>query len=72
MDLSITMAGLMDKYPYLKDYFVTLNPMFKKMQNPITFAAVGRFVTLQMVAQRGGFVPEELLEKVRAEIRRHQ
>lgn len=72
VDLSITMAGLMDKYPYLKDYFVTLNPMFKKMQNPITFAAVGRFVTLQMVAQRGGFVPEELLEKVRAEIRRHQ
>ena len=64
----ITMAGLFDKYPYLKPFMGTLNPMYKKLQNPVTFAAVGRFVTLEMVANRGGFKPEELLEKIKEEI----
>ena len=64
----ITMAGLFDKYPYLKPFMGTLNPMYKNLQNPVTFAAVGRFVTLEMVANRGGFKPEELLEKIKEEI----
>lgn len=68
----ITMAGLFDKYPYLKPFMGTLNPMYKKLQNPVTFAAVGRFVTLEMVANRGGFKPEELLEKIKEEIEKHK
>lgn len=68
----ITMAGLFDKYPYLKPFMGTLNPMYKKPQNPVTFAAVGRFVTLEMVANRGGFKPEELLEKIKEEIEKHK
>lgn len=66
------MAGLFDKHPYLKPFMGTLNPMYKKLQNPVTFAAVGRFVTLEMVANRGGFKPEELLEKIKEEIEKHK
>ena len=69
---SITMAGLFDKYPYLKEWFVALSPTYSKLKNPVVFAAMGRIATLDMVAQRSGFEPEALLEKVKTEIDRHE
>lgn len=69
---SITMAGLFDKYPYLKDFFVELSPVYQKLKNPVIFAAMGRLADLGMAARRGGFEPDELLEKVKAEIRKHE
>ena len=69
---SITMAGLFDKYPYLKEWFIALSPTYSKLRNPVVFAAMGRIATLDMVAQRGGFEPEALLEKVKTEIDRHE
>ena len=69
---SITMAGLFDKYPYLKEWFISLSPTYSKLKNPVVFAAMGRIATLDMVAQRGGFEPEALLEKVKTEIDRHE
>ena len=72
MTTSITMAGLFDKYPYLKEWFISLSPTYSKLKNPVVFAAMGRIATLDMVAQRSGFEPEALLEKVKTEIDRHE
>ena len=69
---SITMAGLFDKYPYLKEFFVSLSPAYAKLKNPVVFAAMGRIATLAMAAQRGGFEPDELLARIKEEIEKHE
>ncbi len=69
---SITMAGLFDKYPYLKEFFVSLSPAYAKLKNPVVFAAMGRIATLAMAAQRGGFEPDELLVRIKEEIEKHE
>ena len=47
-----------------KSRSVSLSPTYSKLKNPVVFAAMGRIATLDMVAQRSGFEPEALLEKV--------
>ncbi len=61
---------LLKKYPFLLDYLVDLSPKFSKLKNPILRKTVGRVATLHQVAGFGDVSFEELVERIRAEVRR--
>ncbi len=66
-----TLIGdLVEKYPQLKEILPTISPKYKKLTNPVLFATMGKVATLEMVAGRGGFTTNELIEKLSEEISR--
>ncbi|PID59184.1 histidine kinase [candidate division KSB3 bacterium] len=64
-------APLLKKYPYLKDFLISLNPKYGQLNNPVMFKTMGNLASLDMVAQRGGFEVDELVAKLKEEISRH-
>lgn len=57
-------AGLIEQYPSLKDYMVTLSPEYEKLNNPAIFNTMKEIATLEIVSQVGGFEVEELIKKI--------
>ncbi len=68
-----TVVGpLIKKYPFLKEYLISLSPKFSQLNNPVIFKTMGNIATLDMISNRGGFQVEELIQKIKAEIERHK
>lgn len=65
-DLKI--GELIKKYPYLKNYLLSLSPNFQNLSNPILFKAMANIATLRMISERGNFKVEDLIDKLRAKI----
>ncbi len=63
-------APLLKKYPFLKEYLITLNPKFKQLKNPVVFNTMGNIATLGMIAKRGGFEVNEFLDLLTEEVQR--
>jgi DUF438 domain-containing protein len=61
---------LLGRYPFLLDYLAGLSPKFSKLKSPLLRKTVGKVATLQQAAAFGDVPPAELLEKIRAEIKR--
>ncbi|MDY0343924.1 MAG: PAS domain-containing protein [Lentimicrobium sp.] len=57
-------ASLIEQYPTLKDYMVTLSPEFEKLNNPAIFNTMKEIATLEVVSQVGGFEVEMLMKKI--------
>lgn len=57
-------AQLIEQYPALKDYMVTLSPEFEKLNNPAIFNTMKEIATLEVVSQVGGFEVEVLMKKI--------
>lgn len=57
-------GALVKKYPYLKDYLISLSPKFQKLSNPVLFKTMGSVATLSMISDRGNFKIEELIDKL--------
>jgi hypothetical protein len=66
----LTIAPLLRKYPFLKQFLMELNPRFKKLGNPVVFNTMGNIATLAMIAKRGGYEVEEFVEMLRTEVAR--
>lgn len=67
-----TVVGpLIKRYPFLKEFLVSLNPKFSQLNNPIIFKTMGNIATLDMISKRGGFEVEELIQKINEEINRN-
>jgi len=62
--------ALLEEYPYLLDFLVTLSPQYAKLKNPLLRKTVGRLATLQQVAEEGKISLEELLSSLEGEIRK--
>lgn len=62
---------LIKKYPFIKDFLMSLNPKFKQLNNPIVFNTMGNIANLGMIAKRGDFKVNELIAKIKAEIERN-
>ena len=62
-------APLLRKYPFLKDFLISLSPKYKQLNNPVVFNTMGKIATLEMIAKRGGFKVEELIKKIIEEIK---
>lgn len=57
-------AHLIEQYPALKDYMVTLSPEFEKLNNPAIFNTMKEIATLEVVSQVSGMEVEELIKKI--------
>lgn len=65
---NMTVGNLLKKYPYLKEFLIKLNPMFKKLNNPIVFKTMKNIATVDMIAGKAGISAEELIDKLNQEI----
>jgi len=64
-----TVVGpLIKRYPFLKDYLISLSPKFNQLNNPVIFKTMGNIATLDMISKRGGFQVEYLIQKITDEI----
>jgi DUF438 domain-containing protein len=61
---------LVDEYPFLIDYLPTLSPAYEQIKNRVMRETMFRIATVERVAANGGFTPEELIAKIKAEIER--
>lgn len=70
MDLSAKtkVNDLLIRYPFLKDFLVSLNPEFKMLDNAFMRKTVGRIASLGKVAMVGGMDVKKLLDDIAAKI----
>jgi DUF438 domain-containing protein len=62
--------NLLKRYPFLEDFLAGLSSKFSKLKSPIMRKTIGKVATLQQIASFGDFPLRELLEKIRAEVKR--
>ncbi len=66
-----TVVGpLIRRYPFLKEYLISLSPKFSQLNNPVVFNVMGNIASLDMISKRGGFDVDDLIQKINAEIER--
>lgn len=65
-------APLLKKYPFLKDFLISLSSKYKQLNNPIVFNTMGNIATLEMIAKRGGFEVEAFVAKIIAKIKEEE
>ena len=72
MDLSAKtkVNDLLIRYPFLKDFLVSLNPEFKMLDNAFMRKTVGRIASLGKVAMIGGMDVKKLLDDIAAKIKK--
>ncbi|HPT32042.1 MAG TPA: DUF1858 domain-containing protein [Prolixibacteraceae bacterium] len=56
---------LLENYPELEDYLISIVPAFKKLKNPVLRKTVARIATLQQAAAIGNIKTEELINQLR-------
>jgi hypothetical protein len=61
---------ILNRYPFLKDFLIGLNPEFRMLDNPFMRKTVGRIASLGRAAMIGGMEVGKLLEAIAAEIRK--
>lgn len=62
-------GDLVRKYPFIKEFLVSLSPKYSKLQNPIIFKTMSSIATLEMISERGGFEVQDFINKIVNEIR---
>ncbi|QZT35536.1 PAS domain-containing protein [Halosquirtibacter xylanolyticus] len=61
-------APLLKQHPFLKEYLISLSNKYQKLNNPVVFNTMGNIATLEMIASRGGFKTDVLIEKLQNKI----
>ena len=59
---------LLEKYPFIKDFLVSLSPDFDKLNNPQIFNTMKNVANLNMISQVGGFEVQHLIKLIVKEI----
>ena len=72
MDLSpkTKVNDVISRYPFLKDFLISINPEFKMLDNPFMRKTVGRIASLGKAAMIGGMDVKKLIDDIAAEIRK--
>lgn len=72
MELSLKskINDIINKYPFIKDYLITLSPEFKLLESPFMRRTIGRMATISRAAMIGGIEPEKLLRSIAEEIKK--
>ncbi len=63
--LDTKIADLLNNYNGMKDILISINPKFKKLNNPILRRTVAKVANIKQAAVVGGMKPIELLNKIR-------
>ena len=67
-----TIYGLVEEYPYLKEWLIAYNSHFESLRNPVLFNTMARTATLGIAATMAGVSEEQLLDDVRTQIAQHE
>ena len=59
---------LLNQYPFLLDFLITLSPKFENLKNPIMRKTLGKIATLNNVSVLGGIDLGRLMSSIAAEI----
>lgn len=74
-DFNITkdsvIGDIIDKYPFIREYMPTLSDNYKKLLDDEQYKIMSKIATLEMVAIRGNFEVEYIIEKIVEKIREH-
>ncbi len=63
--LETKIATLLNDYEGMKDILISINPKFKKLNNPILRRTLAKLATVKQAAAIGGMQPVELLNRLR-------
>jgi len=66
--LDTTIADLLNNYDGMKDTLISINPKFKKLNNPILRRTLAKLATVKQAAIIGGMEPIDLLNKLRRSV----
>ncbi len=66
----VKVNDLINKYPFIKDFLISLDPHFQALDNPLIRKTLGRFATLGKAAMLGGVEISTLLSGIAGEIRK--
>ena len=66
--LDTTIADLLNNYEGMKDILISINPKFKKLNNPILRRTLAKLATVKQAAIIGGMKPEDLLNQLRVAV----
>lgn len=72
LDGSTKLQALLKNYPYLLDVLVSLSPEYAKLKNPVLRQTLGRFATLEQVADQGKIPLSSLLARLEQEIAKRE
>jgi len=66
--LDTTIATLLNDYDGMKDILISINPKFKKLNNPILRRTLAKLATVKQAAIIGNMDPMDLLNKLRVAV----
>jgi len=66
--LDTTIATLLNDYDGMKDILISINPKFKKLNNPILRRTLAKLATVKQAAIIGNMDPNDLLNKLRVAV----
>ncbi len=66
--LETTIADLLNNYKGMKDTLISINPKFKKLNNPVLRRTLAKLATVKQAAIIGGMDSVELLNKLRVSV----
>jgi uncharacterized protein (DUF2249 family) len=63
--LETKIADLLNDYDGMKEILISINPKFKKLNNPVLRRTLGRIATVRQAAIVGGMDPTDLVDRLR-------
>ena len=63
--LQTKIADLLNDYEGMKDILITINPKFKKLNNPVLRRTLGRIASVRQAAIVGDMDPKDLVDQLR-------
>jgi len=63
--LETKIADLLNDYEGMKDILISINPKFKKLNNPVLRRTLGRVASVRQAAIVGGMDPKDLVDRLR-------
>lgn len=64
-------GDIITKYPFMKQKMIERNKVFKNLNNPVIFKAVGKIAKIKDVAKMSGENLEDLLKYINLEIKNY-
>ena len=66
--LDTTIAELLENYDGMKNILISINPKFKKLNNPILRRTLAKLATVKQAAVIGGMEPNDLVNQLRVAV----
>lgn len=68
IEAKTVIGAVINQYPFIKDFLVSLSPDYNRLTNPIVFKTMKNIATLDMISKVGGFKVDHLIKLIKQEI----